>query len=58
MIIPYKYQLSSDNDPENSKRIINITKKYKYCLNKFGASSTGFAAKKYIKINGENENPP
>ena len=40
MIIPYKYQLSSDNDPENSKRIINITKKYKYCLNKFGASST------------------
>ena len=40
MIIPYKYQLSSDNDPENSKRIINITKKYKYCLNKFGTSST------------------
>lgn len=40
MIIPYKYQLSSDNDTENSKRIINITKKYKYCLNKFCASYT------------------
>ena len=45
MIIPYKYQLSSDNDTENSKRIINITKKYKYCLNKFGASNTNIKSK-------------
>ena len=45
MIIPYKYQLSSDNDTENSKRIINITKKYKICLNKFGASNTNIKSK-------------
>ena len=38
MIIPSKYQLSKDNDPDNSLRINNITKKYNNCLKKFGIS--------------------
>ena len=38
MIIPSKYQLSKDNDPDNSLRINNITKKYNACLKKFGIS--------------------
>ena len=38
MIIPAKYQLSRDNDPENSARINNITKRYASCVRKFGAS--------------------
>ena len=39
MIIPSKYQLSKDNDPDNSLRINNITKKYNTCLKKFGNSN-------------------
>ena len=38
MIIPAKYQLSRDNDPDNSSRINNITKRYASCVRKFGAS--------------------
>ena len=39
MIIPAKYQLSRDNDPDNSSRINNITKKYNPCIKKFGLSN-------------------
>ena len=38
MIIPSKYQWSRDNDPDNSQRINNITKKYITCIKKFGSS--------------------
>ena len=38
MIIPAKYQWSNENDPDNSLRINNITKKYITCLKKFGTS--------------------
>ena len=38
MIIPAKYQWSSENDPDNSSRINNITKKYNTCLKKFASS--------------------
>ena len=38
MIIPAKYQWSSENDPDNSSRINNITKKYINCIKKFGSS--------------------
>ena len=38
MIIPSKYQLSNENDPDNSLRVNNITKKYTTCLKKFGNS--------------------
>ena len=40
MIIPSKYQFSKDNDPDNSLRINNITKKYNACLKKFGISKS------------------
>ena len=36
MIIPAKFQWSKENDPDNSSRINNITKKYNTCLKKFG----------------------
>ena len=39
MIITAKYQLSRDNDPDNSSRINNITKKYNPCIKKFGLSN-------------------
>ena len=38
MIIPSKYQYSNENDPDNSLRINNITKKYISCLKKFANS--------------------
>ena len=38
MIIPAKYQWSSENDPDNSSRINSITKKYNTCLKKFASS--------------------
>lgn len=40
MIIPAKYQSSNYNDPDNSSRVNNITKKYNSCLKKFGASQS------------------
>ena len=39
MIVPAKYQSSSNNDPDNSSRINNITKKYNSCLKKFALSN-------------------
>ena len=39
MIIPSKYQWSKENDPDNSLRINNITKKYTTCLKKFANST-------------------
>ena len=38
MIVPAKYQSSNYNDPDNSSRINNITKKYIACLKKFSSS--------------------
>ena len=38
MIIPSKYQVSKENDPNNSLRINNITKIYNICIKKFGKS--------------------
>ena len=49
MIIPSKYQLSNENDPDNSLRVNNITKKYTTCLKKFGNSYNN-------KILSNNEN--
>ena len=45
MIIPAKYQLSRDNDPDNSTRINNITKRYSSCVKKFGLSKNKSKAK-------------
>ena len=52
MIIPAKYQLSKENDPDNSSRINNITKKYNSCLKKFGISLN----KSKSPLNKENKN--
>ena len=52
MIIPAKYQLSKENDPDNSSRINNITKKYNSCLKKFGVSLN----KSKSPLNKENKN--
>ena len=38
MIIPAKFQWSKENDPDNSLRINNITRKYNSCLKKFANS--------------------
>ena len=55
MLIPAKYQLSRENDPDNSTRINNITKKYNTCLKKFGFSYN----KLQSQLNKENkENQP
>ena len=51
MIIPAKYQLSGENDPDNSSRINNITKRYITCLKKFGTSN-----KTKTEKNFENQN--
>ena len=51
MIIPAKYQLSSDNDPDNSSRINNITKRYISCIKKFGESFN----KSKSSLNKENQ---
>ena len=54
MIIPAKYQWSRDNDPDNSSRINNITKKYIICIKKFSMSYNNTKS----QMNNNNQNQP